>query len=367
MKIDRISVYKVDLPYVGGEYGWGDGYVITVGETYIVRIDTDEGATGWGEVCPIGGSYLPAHPLGVPAGVAALAPYLLGMDPTNPGLIDATMDRWLLGHQYVKTPIDIACWDLAGQALGAPLHTLLGGRRNDAMRMYRVLPQGEISAMFDQLAEHRETGYEHFQVKVGGDPDHDAARLRAIVPELKPGEKVFADANRGWRRDEALKCALLTRDLFYFLEQPCTGYDDCLSVRRAAAQPMKLDESIQTLDDMIRVIRDDACDEVCVKLDRFGGLTKSRLIRDLCAARGIPMTVESSWGGKIITTAHAHLAAATPPEVLMNTTDLHNYNTVHFAEDGAQVVDGRLTVGDAPGLGVTPDMSVLGEPIAVHV
>lgn len=363
MKIDRISVYKIDLPYVGGSYGWGDGFVIRNAESYVVRIDTDQGLSGWGEACPIGGNYLPAHPKGVPAGIAHLAPYLMGADPTLPGQIEAIMDRWMMGHQYVKTPIDIACWDLTGQAFGVPVHALLGGRRNDSMPMYRVLPQGSLQEMTDQLAQHRATGYEHFQLKTGGDPDHDAARLRALIPELRPGEKVFADANRGWRRDAALKVAFLTQDLFYFLEQPCTLYDDCLAVRRAAKQPMKLDESIQSLDDMLRAIKDDACDEVCVKLDRFGGLSKSRLIRDLCAARGIPMTVESSWGGKIITTAHAHLAASTPSEALMNTTDLHNYNTVQFAEGGAEAVNGRLTVGDAPGLGVVPDLDLLRPPV----
>lgn len=366
MKIDRISVFKINLPYVGGEYGWGDGYVLTAGDSIIVKIDTDEGLVGWGEVCPIGATYLPAHPSGVPAGIAELAPYLIGEDPTNIGRIDGLMDRWMLGHAYVKTPIDHACWDLAGKALDVPCHALLGGRRNDAMTMYRVLPQGEVSAMLDQLAQHRETGYQHFQVKVGGDPDHDAARLQAVVPELRPGEKVFADANRGWRRDEALKVAKLTEDLFYFMEQPCTGYHDNLAVRRAAKQPVKLDETIQSVDDLLQCFQDDACDEVCIKIARFGGLTKSRLVRDICVARHVPMTVEDSWGGEIVTAALAHLAVSTAPECLMNTTDLNNYNTVHFAEDGAKVVDGKLTIGDTPGLGVTPDEAMLGDPIAVH-
>lgn len=363
MKIDRISVFKVDLPYVGGDYGWGDGFVIRVAETMVVRIDTDQGLTGWGEVCPIGGNYLPAHAKGVPGGIEHLAPYLLGEDPRNTGRIDGLMDRWLMGHPYVKTPVDVACWDIAGKALNTPVHTLLGGKQQDSMRMYRVLPHGSVDAMFDQLAAHRETGYEHFQLKVGLDPDDDARRLHALIPELKPGEKVFADANRGFRRDEALKLAALTEDLFYFLEQPCTAYHDNLAVRRRAKQPVKLDESIQSVDDLLRAFEDDACDEVCVKIARFGGLTKSRLVRDLCAARGVPMTVEDSWGGEIVTAALSHLAASTPPDVMMNTTDLHNYNTVKLAQEGPRVVKGRLMVSDAPGLGVEPDKAVLGDPI----
>ena len=365
MKITSLSLYKIDLPYVGGEYAWGDGFVIRTAESYVLRIETDTSHVGWGEICPIGANYLPAHAAGVPGGIETLAPYLIGMDPTKLGLIDSTMDRWMMGHEYVKTAVDLACWDLAGKAMGVPCHALLGGRRHEGMRMYRVIPQGSLESMAEQLAQYRAIGYEHFQLKVGNDPDLDIERLHTLIPQLQGGEKVFADANRGYRRDEALKVAMKTQGLFYFLEQPCTGYHDCLAVRRAAQQPVKLDESIQSVDDLLRAFEDDACDEVCVKVARFGGLTKSRLVRDLCAVRGVPMTVEDSWGGEVTTAALAHLAVSTPPEVMMNTTDLQNYNTVHFAQDGAKTVDGKLTIGDAPGLGVTPDLDVLGTAVAV--
>ena len=365
MRITKISLYSAYLPYVGGEYGWGDGYVLKGGDAMVVRIGTDEGLSGWGEVCPIGATYLPAHANGVEGGLRELAPHLLGLDPTNTGLIDGTMDRWMMGHAYVKTPVDVACWDLKGKALGVPCHALLGGRQNDALPMYRVLPHGPIDAMMAQMDAFREQGYSQFQVKVGGDPVHDAARVRAAVERLRPHEKVLADANRGWRRDAALHFGMLTRDLFFYFEQPCTLYDDNLSVRRQVPQPFKLDESIQSMDDMLRVLNDDACDEVCVKIARFGGLTKSRLIRDLCAARDLPMTVEDSWGGEIVTAALGHLAVSTPPGVLLSTTDLHRYNTVSIGTGAPDTVDGKLVVSDRPGLGVEPDLDVLGEPVAV--
>ena len=365
MKITGLSLYSAYLPYVGGEYGWGDGYVLLGGNTMVVAVETDAGLTGWGEVCPIGGSYLPAHANGVEGGVRELAPHLIGLDPTNTGLIDRTMDRWLLGHAYVKTPIDTACWDLKGKALGVPCHALLGGRQNDTMPMYRVLPHGPVDDMVVQMDACREQGYAQFQVKVGGDPSLDAARVRAAVERLRPGEKVLADANRGWRRDEALQFAMLTDDLFFYLEQPCTLYDDNLAVRRRARQPFKLDESLQSLDDVLRALKDDACDEVCIKVSRFGGLTKSMLIRDLCAARGLPMTVEDTWGGELVTAALGHLAASTPPAALLNTTDLCNYNTVSIGSGAPRNVDGMMVVSDDPGLGVAPDLDVLGDPVAV--
>jgi L-alanine-DL-glutamate epimerase-like enolase superfamily enzyme len=116
----------------------------------------------------------------------------------------------------------------------------------------------------------------------------------------------------------------------------------------------------------MRAHGDDAMDVACIKISKMGGLTKARFGRDFCAVAGIPMCVEDVWGGDVVAAALAHLAASTPPDALLNTTDLHNYNALHFAA-GAPLADGgKLYVSDEPGLGVTPDESVLGEPVAVY-
>lgn len=183
---------------------------------------------------------------------------------------------------------------------------------------------------------------------------------------MSPRRSCVCDANRGWRRDEAIRAAEATRDLDYILEQPCDRYDDCLSVRRRASQPFKLDETLASAGDLMRAHGDDAMDVACIKISKMGGLTKTRFGRDFCAAAGIPMCVEDVWGGDVVAAALAHLAASTPPDALLNTTDLHNYNALHFAA-GAPLADGgKLYVSDEPGLGVTPDESVLGEPVAVY-
>jgi L-alanine-DL-glutamate epimerase-like enolase superfamily enzyme len=276
------------------------------------------------------------------------------------------MDRELRGHAYVKSAIDIACHDILGKVAGLPLHALLGGRQNEAMPMYRAVPQDTAEAMRAAVQGFRTEGYHQFQLKVGGKPEDDIARIRAAVEAMQPGETLLCDGNTGWRRDEALKVAEATRGLDYILEQPCYRYDDCLSVRRRASQVFKLDETLQGLDDIQRAHHDDALDVACIKVSKQGGLAKARLLRDSCAAMGLPMTVEDVWGGEIVTAALAHLAASTPPETLLNTTDLHNYNTVHLADGAPEAKQGRLFVGDAPGLGVTPKAGVLGDAIATY-
>jgi len=112
---------------------------------------------------------------------------------------------------------------------------------------------------------------------------------------------------------------------------------------------------LNSLADVQRAFRDDAMDAMVLKVSRVGGLTPSRVIRDVCVDAGIAMTIEDSWGSGIATAAYAHLAASTPAKALLTTTDLHNYNTSQLATGVPEVCSGR----DRPGLGVVPDFEQL--------
>lgn len=364
MKITGIGVYQIDVRLLDGGYRFAKGRLVEVADTTVVRIDTDEGIVGWGEATPLGPSYLPSYGPGVRTGIAHLAPHLLGLDPTLLGPLNAVMDRELQGHNYVKSAIDVACWDIFGKATGQPVHSLLGGRMHESLPMYGSVSQNDPAWMADRAARFRDDGYEQIQVKVGDDPADDVRRLRAVAEHSPSSETILADANRGWRRDEALRFALAATDVEFILEQPCDSYADNLSIRRRVPQPFKLDETLQGMDDLSQALRDDAMDVACIKITKFGGLTKSRLARDVCAAAGIPMTVEDVWGCEIVTAALGHLAISTPPVGFLNTTDLQSYNDIALCAPSAYAVRGRLVVSDDPGLGVEPDMSVLGDPVA---
>ena len=105
-------------------------------------------------------------------------------------------------------------------------------------------------------------------------------------------------------------------------------------------------------------------DVVNIKINKFGGLTKAAQARDLCVSLGIAMTIEDSWGGDIVTAAIAHLAHSTPEALRFSATDFNSYVSVRNATGAPQRVDGHMAAPDAPGLGITPDMSVLGSPVA---
>jgi L-alanine-DL-glutamate epimerase-like enolase superfamily enzyme len=363
MQIRKISVYQVDLPLHEGSYKWSGGKSVSVFDSTIVRVETDAGIVGYGEVCPLGPYYLPAYAQGARVGIAELAPHLIGADPRQLDKLNRRMDAALKGHPYVKSAIDIACWDILGQVAGLPVCTLLGGRYGEDFVLYRAISQESPEAMAARVAGYRAEGYRRFQLKVGGDPDVDIERIRAVAAELQPGDKLAADANTGWLMHEALRVARAVRDVDVYIEQPCLSYEECLAIRRAIDHPFILDEVIDGIDVLLRGRADLAMDVVNIKIAKFGGLTRARQARDLCVALGIAMTIEDSWGGDMTTAAIAHLAHSTPTEFLFTTTDFNSYVTVSTAEGAPQRANGRMAASTAPGLGITPRMEILGKPV----
>ncbi len=363
MKISKISAYRVDLPLREGSYKWSGGKSVTVFDSTIVRVETDQGVVGHGEVCPLGPFYLPAYASGCRAGIAELAPHLIGYDPRQLSLLNRRMDAALKGHPYAKSAIDIACWDILGQVAGIPVCELLGGRYGDDFVLYRAISQESPEAMAARVSEYRGEGYRRFQLKVGGDPDVDVERIRAVAGELQVGDRLVADANTGWLLHEAKRVVRGVRDVDVYIEQPCESYEECLAVRRSTDHPFVLDEVIDGIDVLLRARADLAMDVVNIKISKFGGLTKARQARDLCVSMGIAMTIEDSWGGDITTAAIAHLAHSTPTEFLFTATDFNSYVTVSTADGAPQRVKGRLAASREPGLGVAPRYDVLGDPL----
>jgi cis-L-3-hydroxyproline dehydratase len=361
MRIQRISAYQVDLPLLEGSYKWSGGKSVSVFDSTVVRIDTDEGIVGHGEVCPLGPFYLPAYAKGVRAGLAELGPHLIGEDPLQLGKLNRRMDAALKGHAYVKSAVDMACWDILGKVTGQPVCVLLGGRYGEDFGLYRAISQESPEAMADRVAGYRGEGYRRFQLKVGGEPHEDIARIRAVAAKLQPGDRLIADANTGWLMHDAMRVVRGVQDIDVYIEQPCLSYEECLSVRRHTHHPFVLDEVIDSLDVLMRGRADLAMDAVNIKISKFGGLTKARQARDLCVSLGIAMTLEDSWGGDIVTAAIAHLAHSTPPEFLFTATDFNSYVTVSIAEGAPQRKNGRMAASTAPGLGVTPRVAVLGK------
>ena len=363
LKITGIEAYQIDLPLHEGSYQWSGGNSVEVFDSTVVVVHTDGGVAGYGEVCPLGPAYLPAYAEGARAGIAKIAPQLIGLDPTSLGVLNSRMDAALRGHPYVKSAIDMACWDILGKVSGLPVVTLLGGRYGETFPLYRAISQESPEVMARMVARYRSEGYTKFQLKVGGDPDTDIDRIHQVAARLQRGDVLIADANTGWTQHQALRVVHAVRAVDVYIEQPCMSYAECLAVRRHTDRPFVLDEVVDSLEMVVEGVRDQAMDVINLKISKVGGLTKARQIRDLAVSLGIALTIEDTWGGDIITSAIAHLAHSTPPNYLFTATDFNSYVTVSNASGAPQRKDGRMAASEAPGLGVEPRWELLGKPV----
>ncbi|GIS90529.1 MAG: hypothetical protein CM1200mP20_05700 [Pseudomonadota bacterium] len=127
----------------------------------------------------------------------------LAKGPIQLDCINDRMDELLKGHPYVKSAIDMACWDIPGQDRPLPLYTLLGGKQQDKVKLYKVVTRTDPDAMAARIAEYRAEGYRNYQVKVGADPLTDISRIQKVATCMEPGEVLNADANT---RLETTRC-----------------------------------------------------------------------------------------------------------------------------------------------------------------
>ncbi len=367
MKIARITVWQIDLPLSAPYWLSGGRLKFERLDSTFIRIESDDGRAGWGEACPWGESYLPAHGRGVRAGLEILAPTLLGEDPCALDHLNRLMDVTLPGHLYVKSALDVACWDLFGQTAGMPLWKLMGAQKAAPVAVNSSISTGTPEEMIALIQKASGKGYRVHSAKIGGsDPQADIARIEAISAALPAGEKVTFDVNRAWIPAIALQVlnSVAARD---WIEQPCETLDLCAQIAAKVRQPIMLDECLQTFQDHLEAWKRGACQGVKVKPNRVGGLTKARQIRDFGLSVGWQMHIEDVGGSALADTAALHLAASTPDENRLASWLCHD----HLATDpvpgqGARNEGGFVTLPDAPGLGVVPDPGALGAPFAVY-
>ena len=363
--IARIDLYSYELTYVGDEYVMSRGRVVTGLQSTVVRVTTSSGAVGWGETCPLGSNYLPAHAAGARAALAELAPQLLGCDAADPAAVSRAADHILAGHGYAKSALEIACWDVLGQITGRALCDLLGGRRQDRFPLYVAIPLGPPEQMRDHVLALRQAGIGRFQLKLGGDPAEDAARARAVIEVTGVGDVVIGDANGGWTLREAIAAARLMDGLpGLLLEQPCATYEECVRVRAHTSLPMILDEVVTDLPSLLRAWEDRAMEGFNLKLSRVGGLGPARLMRDVGERLGMTVNIEDTWGGDLTTAAVSHLAASTGPDCLVMVSFMNDWTREHVAGHEPRSAGGWGAAPERPGLGVEVDESLLGAPLA---
>jgi cis-L-3-hydroxyproline dehydratase len=364
MEITGIEIYGYDLSYRYGNYVMSGNQVVARLPSTVVRLISNEGIEGWGEVCPLGPLYLASHAEGARAAVREMAPALIGVDPTNLAAVHIAMDGALRGHSYAKCALDVACWDILGKATGKDVATLLGGRVQETFPLYKAIPLGPVEEMRDYLLQCREEGIRRFQLKIGADPYDDAERVRQMVEVTDDDDFIVADANGGWCLQDAIVAARLIEPYpRVFFEEPCKTLEECLYVRQHTNLPMVLDEVITDVNTMLRAYHERGMEAINLKISKFAGLTGSKLVRDIADALGLRVTIEDTWGGDLVTAAVSHLAASTKADRTLTVSFMNDWTNEHIAHYQPRSERGVGRAPTGPGLGVEVDVSQLDGPL----
>jgi L-alanine-DL-glutamate epimerase-like enolase superfamily enzyme len=336
-------------------------------EYVIVRIQTDSGLVGLGEAsADIGffGETVEQVCFGVED---YLGPQLVGKDPADREHLMALIDY--RGNSCAKSGIDLALHDLVGKALGVPVGTLIGGGQRRTVRVAIEIAGGPPDAMAARCVELMARGVRAFKAKVGGDPDRDYDRLRAIRDAVGPDVMLRADANQGYDVKQAIRlCRLCERhDVgLELLEQPVRSWDlvGMAAVTRAVDTPIEADESCFTIHDAIQIVRHEAADVLNIKLSKAGGLSAAKKVAAIAEAAGLRCVVGTSWGLGLEIAAKLHFASATPSvEETVEFTELSFHANLlappHDVTLALPLSHGRLEVPAGAGLGVEVDEAAL--------
>ena len=360
MKIASITVYQASLPLEHPYWLSGGRLKFEVLDATLVKLETDEGLIGWGEGTPWGHTYVPAHGPGIRAGIETMAPFLLGLNPQKVLEVERAMDLSLPGHLYAKSPIDMACWDIAGQAAGLPIADLMGGGSRTPAPIASSVGAKTVEETREVLARYRDRGYWVHSVKVGGDVDQNIERIQDVETHRPTKERILYDANRGFTRQQALRVMQATEQWKVMFEQPCETLDDIAAIRPLHSAPVSVDECLVTLQDATRVARDGIAEVFGIKLNRVGGLTKASRIRDIALAHGIDIFVMATGGSVLADTEALHLAATIPDDNMLGVWACQDMITAEIADGaGPRATKGHLHLPEQPGLGVHPQESTL--------
>ena len=366
MKITEIHIYSHNMPVKDGPYRIASSTVHSLDST-LVKVVADNGLFGWGETCPVGPTYQPQHARGAVAALEEMAQGLIGANPLHPLALRRKMEGLLNGHRYAKAAIDIASYDLLGKHAGMRVADLLGGAVTERVPSYYASGIGEPDEIARIAEERAAEGYPRMQIKVGGGRpvEVDIAVVRSVWERVGTRIRLAVDGNRSLTTRDTLRLSRECLDIPFILEQPCNTIEEIKAIRAQLHHAVFLDENGEDLATVLRAVGDGVCDGFGMKVTRIGGLHAMATFRDICEARSMPHTCDDAWGGDVIAAACTHIGATVQPRLNEGVWLAQPYIEGHFdPENGVAIENGHIKLPVGPGLGVIPDESLFGPPVA---
>ena len=346
----------------------------------LVQVTTDDGRVGFGEAAAFGGSLESVEAVVL----HDLRPSLVGEDPFTVERLWSRMAR--RSHQrgsrgllmMAISGIDIALWDLIGQATGTPLYRLLGGYRDtlDCYASAGFYAGGKGPAQLaEEVGGYAARGFRTVKIKVGRNPEvmlnplpdmwasdyatvsleEDVERVRAARRAIGPRTRLAIDANNAWTPAVALRFMRLVADEdVCWLEEPVATEDvaGSAAVARALEVPVAGYETETGLAGFRELISRRAVDIVQPDATWTGGITETRKVAALAQAHGLPV-VPHVFSSAVATIANMHLIAALPNAGLLEFDLNPNPLRSELFEEPIEVSpEGTVRLPDRPGLGV---------------
>ncbi len=357
MKITRVTVHPVNLPYQGGiEWHFVFGRARSVFQLF-VQIDTDEGITGWG----IGSA--PHHYGESKQGAISLvqehfAPYLIGKDPADIESINQGLDKIIRWNNHAKAAVELALWDILGKSLAAPVYKLLGGKVRDKVPIMRILPLLEPVEAGSRCLKLVEEGYRHLKIKIEGDMEKDVARIKAIREAVGEGIEILVDANQTYDVAGAITLGRrLQEHNVSTIEQPVAldDFEGMAEVTRNVTCLVEGDECARSPQGIFQLIRNKCVSSIALKVQKLGGIAGTKKAANVCAAGFMPCRMGTAMGSRLLAAADMHIIASTPnlgaPAQIGQFAGLTN-----DPAGGMEISNGFLTVPEGPGLGLSVNL-----------
>ena len=339
-------------------------------DNLIIKIYTDEGIYGLGEACTLGPFYCGESQETVMGIIQHhLYPKVLeGADPFDVEMIHVKMDKFVYANTVAKAGVDYALHDIIGKKLGVPLYNLLGASKPyfDKIPTRASVGIDDPKAMAEKAAMLHEMGFGGIKMKVGLEPIKDIERVKAIRDAIGPDMLIDIDVNGAYRAKEAVYMLRRVQDCGNIIVEQPVGRDDYEGmkyVRERVDIPIGACEAALSQQQIMRLIRMDACDFFNFKPTRSGGIFPAKQVMHMAEAAGKFIVLSEQLGSSVELSAVGHLAFSTPTIMIPGgyaagvmgmagkfTTEGSDADIV---DNPMQVKDGcLLPPTDNPGLGV---------------
>jgi muconate cycloisomerase len=372
--LKRVETLLVQLP-TRREHKW-TGLSEPIGRYVIVKAVDDEGRTGWGEAPALKdwggefGRYFGESPLITRAVIENyLAPAAAGVETANIAELHARMDAVIKGYPYAKAAVEFALYDLAGQAMGVPVHMLLGGRVRDRVPVTHSIGLIPIADAEKEAAQVAFEGIRTIKIKVGVDPQRDVEMVHAVRAAVGEAVEICVDANEGYKTpgEAIMTVRRMEKYRLKYVEQPVMGIERLAEVARAIDPPVMADESAWNAHDVVQIVERRAAEIVSIYTTKPGGLYRAMEVAAVCRAAGIVCNVNGSVETGIGNLANLHLAAAAPAVTLSCVVPVSTpaaarrgriagiYYTDDLIAAPMDFSDGAIAVPTGPGMGIAAD------------